>query len=101
MRKLFLSIAAVAALLVTGSFTQRAEAVMIGSPAGMLGAVEDLATIENVHCRPGRRHHYPTRWRRADGCARRGVIIVRPGFRHYRYGSRGHYRYGSYRRWRY
>lgn len=76
MRKLFLSVAALAAMLVSGSMTQRAEAVTIGSPAGMQGAVDNLAVLDRVHCVPGWPHHYPTNWRRRDGCARGGGVVV-------------------------
>ena len=32
--------------------------------------LQDLASVDVVHCTPGRRHHIPT-WRfRADGCRR-------------------------------
>ncbi|MCC6887993.1 MAG: hypothetical protein IT536_05595 [Hyphomicrobiales bacterium] len=105
MRKLFLSIAAAAALMVTGSLANRAEAFTIGSPAGMQHAIEELSTIEPVHCRPGWRHHRPTQWRRANGCLRRGVVVV-PGRWHLRGHSwrghrwhRWHHRHGP-RRWR-
>lgn len=79
MRKVLLSVAAVAAMLVSGSMIQRAEAVTIGAPAGMQTAVDDLAVVDRVHCVPGWPHHYPTNWRRRDGCRRHGGVIVVPG----------------------
>lgn len=83
MRKLFLSIAAVAALLLTGSNYNRAEAVTLGTPAQLLDAVEDMATVEQVHCRPGWRHHNPTRWRHANGCLRGRVVHYHRHHRHH------------------
>jgi hypothetical protein len=94
MRKWFLSIAAAAALLISGSFANRAEAVTIGAPAGLLDAVEEMATLEQVHCVPRWRHHRPTHWRRADGCARRGAVIVVPRWhRHHHRWHRHHHRW--------
>ena len=93
MRKLFLSIAAAAALLMSGSFANRAEAVTIGAPAGLLDAIDEVATIEQVHCVPGWRHHRPTHWRRANGCARRGAVIVVPRWHHHRHHWRHHHRW--------
>lgn len=88
MRKVWLSVAAVAAMLASGSFFQSAEAVTLGAPAGIRSAVDDLAVIDRVHCVPGLPHHYPTNWRRRDGCLRGGGVVVVP--RHY-YGHRHHH----------
>lgn len=96
MRRLFLSIATVAAVLVSGSLTNRAEAITI-APAGMQGAVQDLATIEHVHCVPRFRHHAPNNWRRADGCARRGGVVVVPGYGMRRHFHRHHHRHQRHR----
>src|SRR5687767_3223589 len=80
MRKTLLALSALAAVAITASATNRTEAAPLGNPAGLSGAVDELAIVDNVHCRPGWRHHNPNRWRRADGCARRGAdVYVVPG----------------------
>jgi hypothetical protein len=89
MRKVLLSIAAAAAMLASGSFVQRAEAVTLGAPAGMQIAADDLAVVDRVHCIPGWPHHYPNYWRRRDGCGRGAGVIVVPGG--YGYGHRHHW----------
>ena len=53
----------------------RAEASPLGNPGVLSGAVDELAVIDSVHCRPGWRHHEPRSWRRADGCARGGAAV--------------------------
>lgn len=70
MRKFFLSLAAAASVLAVGFVGNRAEAFTIGTPAGLAAAAEDIAVVDKVHCRPGWQHHYPTQWRRANGCRR-------------------------------
>lgn len=81
MRKTLLALSALAAVAITASAASRTEASPLVNPAGLADAVDELALVDNVHCRPGRRHHYPNRWRRADGCRRyyRGGVIVVPG----------------------
>jgi len=80
MRKTLLAISALAAMAITTSGTSRTEASPLVNPAGLSGAVDELALVDNVHCRPGWRHHNPNRWRRADGCGRRGAdVYVVPG----------------------
>jgi hypothetical protein len=80
MRNTLLALSAVAAVAITASATNRTQAAPLGNPAGLSGAVDELAIVDNVHCRPGWRHHNPNRWRRADGCARRGAdVYVVPG----------------------
>jgi hypothetical protein len=85
MRKLILAVAAATALLAAASLTNRADAMTIGNPAALRGAIEDIAVTDQVHCRWGWRHH---RWRWGeptwDGCYR--------GYR----GYRGYYRSGFY-----
>jgi hypothetical protein len=61
------------------------------APAQGLGnAAGELGLVETIHCRPYA-HHYPNRWRRANGCPRlyrHGVVVV-PGRRFiYRDGVR-------------
>jgi hypothetical protein len=79
MHKVLLSVAALAAMLVSGSFVERAEAVTLGAPAGMQSAVGELAVVDRVHCVPGWPHHTPTHWRHANGCPRAGGVVVVPG----------------------
>jgi hypothetical protein len=82
MRKTVLALSALVAVAMTASIAHRAEASPLGNATALLGAIDELATIDNVHCRPGRPHHDPNRYRRADGCIRsayrRGVVVV-PG----------------------
>ncbi len=70
MRKFVLTLAAATAVLAATSLANRADAVTIGSQSGVLAAIEDLAPVAKVHCRPRWPHHFPTRWRRANGCPR-------------------------------
>lgn len=69
MRKLIpgLVVAAAAAM------SAPAGAATIGN-AGLIAALEDLSTVEQVHCVPGWPHHVATNWRRRDGCRRAGVV---------------------------
>jgi hypothetical protein len=82
MRKTLLGLSALAAVAIAASATSRTDASPLVNPAGLAGAVDDVAIVDNVHCRPSWRHHEPNRWRRADGCARNyrsGGVIVAPG----------------------
>ena len=81
MRKTLLALSALAAVAITASAASRTDASPLVNAAGLSGAVDDLAIVDNVHCRSGWRHHEPNRWRRADGCARnyRSGVIVVPG----------------------
>lgn len=80
MRKTLLALTALTAVAVAATAASRTEASPLVNPAGLSGAVDELALVDNVHCRPGWRHHNPNRWRRADGCARRGAdVYVVPG----------------------
>jgi hypothetical protein len=78
MRGLVLAASAIAAFFAAQSVTQRADAALLGNPAALSGAMEDIALVDTVHCRRWR-HHRPTRWRNANGCARSGAVIVVPG----------------------
>ncbi len=69
MRKTLLALSALAAVAITASAASRTDASPLVNAAGLSGAVDDLAIVDNVHCRSGWRHHEPNRWRRADGCA--------------------------------
>ena len=80
MRKTLLALSALTAVAIVATAANRTEASPLVNPAGLSGAVDELALVDNVHCRPGWRHHNPNRWRRADGCARRGAdVYVVPG----------------------
>jgi hypothetical protein len=85
MRKFFLSLAAAAAVLTAGIATGNADAAG-PAPAGLNRAIRDVSVVDRVHCVPGWRHHYPTRWRFSNGCAR-----------FYRYGYVGLYPFWTYR----
>ncbi len=70
MRKLGLAIASAAGLLTAVTLSDHASALTLGNSTGILAAVGDIAMAEQIHCRPGRYHHDPTRWHRGDGCER-------------------------------
>jgi len=95
MRKIVVALSAAAALLAVGSFAQRAEAVPLGNPGGIAAAQEDVATLDKVHCVPGWAHHYPTEWRRRDGCRRYGGYYYDPGY--YSYGPSVSFGFGGFR----
>ncbi len=80
MHKTVVALSAVAAAVIAASAGYRAEASPLAQPGALSGAVEELALVDSVHCRPGWQHHRPNRWRRANGCARGHVIVV-PGWR--------------------
>src|SRR5262245_30522540 len=84
MRPIILAVTGLTAIASVGFLTDRAGAASFGSPAALIGAAEELALVEAVHCRPGRWHHVPNRWRKANGCPRRGAaVIVVPGRERY------------------
>jgi hypothetical protein len=104
MRKLFWTIA-VAATVVIASPSTRTDAMVLGSPTGVVAAIEDIAVTDQIHCRWGWPHHRLRRgW--SDGCYhgfRRGVVapffaIPRLFFPH-RIGPRFRV-YRPWRRWR-
>jgi hypothetical protein len=107
MRKSLIATLVLGGWLTAGSLP--AGAVPLGTPNALNAAAEDVALTESVHCTPGWRHHYPTRWRRANGCPRyyrRGAVVVFPHFafapRFHRHRFHGHRWYGHrrvYRRW--
>jgi hypothetical protein len=68
MRNLLLAISGGVLVLSTGIATERANAFV--QPGGVLSVIDEMAIVDNVHCRPGRRHHVPTFRYRADGCRR-------------------------------
>jgi hypothetical protein len=83
MRKTWFALSALAAVAITASVAGRTEASPLGNPTALSGAVDELAIVDNVHCRPGWRHHDPNRWRRGDGCRRYGGVVVVPGSTRY------------------
>ena len=87
MRKSWFALSALAALAISASVASRTEAAPLG-PTALFSAIDELAVTGNVHCRPGRPHHEPNRYRRADGCIRsayrRGVVVT-PGRDRYIY----------------
>ena len=96
MRKPLLVLAALAAVTITASVADRAEASPPINPSALSGVVDDLGIFDNVHCRPGRPHHEPNRWRRANGCARNaGAVVVVPGRTRYIYRDGVRVRVGS------
>jgi hypothetical protein len=99
MRKFFLGLAAAATVLTAGAVSSRADAAG-PAPAGLNKAIEEMAVVDKVHCVPGWRHHYPTRWRRATGCARyyRGYVASYPYAATYPYAT---FRFGGVHRHRF
>jgi hypothetical protein len=78
MRKLVLAATAAAAVIAAGSWTNRADAMPIRSPAGPRHAIEDADLTVKVHCRWGWPHHL-RRWGWWDGCyrgLRRGYVVA-------------------------
>ncbi len=99
MRKIIIALSAAAAC-VLAVFTP-ANAVPLGNPGGLAAAQEEIDGIDQVHCVPGWPHHYPTGWRRANGCPRGGAIIIGPRYRSF--GFHGGHRFHGFRgghRWR-
>jgi hypothetical protein len=91
MRKLVIAaVAAAATLIGAGSASGPAQAITATGPAGLTAAIEDMSGIEEVHCRPGWRHHHPNRWRRADGCRRHYHRHHRHHHRHHRHHRHRH-----------
>jgi hypothetical protein len=96
MRNALLALSALTAVAFIASVADRTEASPFGNAAALSGAAGELSVIDNVHCRPGWRHHEPNRWRRADGCARaRGGVVVVPGRTRYIYRDGVRVRVGS------
>jgi hypothetical protein len=58
MRKLILTLAAALTVLTAASLTNRADAMTLGNPAGLRGAIEDVAVIDNVRHRDYRGYRY-------------------------------------------
>ena len=78
MRKLVLAVTAAAALLAAAALANRADAMTIGSPAGLRHAIEHAELSDKVHCLWGYPHHL-RRWGWWDGCyrgLRRGYVLA-------------------------
>ena len=89
MRKIMIVLSAAAGLAVMGSIPQTASAAPFGNASGIAAAQQDIDALDAVHCVPGWPHHYPTRWRRANGCPR-GAVFIGPRFGARAFGFRGH-----------
>lgn len=88
MRKILLALSTFAAAVLVVSAGSRTEAAPLGNPGALTGALEDVAVVDSVHCRPGWRHHRPNDWRRVDGCRRgysRSDVYIVPGRTRYIY----------------
>ena len=57
MRKLFVTAAAVATLLSTGTLTTRSDAMTLGAPAGVRAAIETTRAVKHVRWSRHHRHH--------------------------------------------
>jgi hypothetical protein len=57
MRKLFVTVAAVATLLATGALTTRSDAMTPGAPAGLRAAIESTSPVAQVRWGYHHRHH--------------------------------------------
>ena len=89
MRKIIIVLSTAAGFAVMGSVPQTASAVQLGNPSGIAAAQQDIDALDAVHCVPGWPHHYPTSWRRANGCPR-GAVFIGPRFRDRAFFFRGH-----------
>jgi len=57
MRKLFVTAAAVATLLSTGTLTTRSDAMTLGARAGVRAPVETIRAVKHVRWSRHHRHH--------------------------------------------
>jgi hypothetical protein len=93
MRKFLSSAAAAIALLATAFVSAPANAIAISTPAGLRGAIEDVAVTDKVHCVPGWLHHhwtlYGPTW---NGCYRyrTGLLWAPPLFFRHRFHRHHH-----------
>jgi hypothetical protein len=95
MRKIVIALSAAAACALA-AFAP-ANAVPLGNPSGLAAAQEEIDGIDKVHCVPGWAHHYPTSWRRANGCPRYyrgGAVIIGTSWGYRSYGFRSHRGHG-------
>lgn len=94
MHKVLLTLAATAAASCMGAVTG-ANATVLTGPQGLRTAIHAAPAAQQVHCRPGYRHHSYG----SDGCYRRvyrggPAVVVAP--RPYPYYGYGGYPYGGY-----
>ena len=82
MRKLLLTMATAAAVLAAGSLANRADAMTAGNTAGLRAAIDDIAVMDQIHCRPGQLHHTfhrpSSRYRSWDGCYGEAPFVGAP-----------------------
>jgi hypothetical protein len=88
MNKVGLSVAAAISLLTVGSLPNSAAALTLGSPSGMLSAIEDTALTENVALRCT--HWWHHRWHRHLRCYHVYPLVYFSGPRFF--GHRHHFR---------
>ena len=74
MRSVF-AIAAAGAILIVGAIADQANAMAVGTPAGLRAAINEGAVADLVHCVPGWKHHVAS-WGLWNGCSR--VVRSRP-----------------------
>ena len=79
MRTLVLAVAA-ATIVAASSFAKPAAAITLGGADGLRHAIEDTDLVDQVHCRPGWRHHW-NGWRWTDGCYRYNYFYSYPRYR--------------------
>jgi hypothetical protein len=66
MRTFVVAVAA-ATIMAVSSYAKPAAAITLGGADGLRPAIEDTGLVDQVHCRPGWRHHW-NGWRWTDGC---------------------------------
>jgi len=86
--KTFALAVAAAAVVTLSAFANPAKAITLSGSDGLRHAIEDTTLTDQVHCRPGWRHHW-NGWRWTDGCYRRSYYYSYPRFYGHRF-HRGH-----------
>jgi hypothetical protein len=76
MQKTLLALSSLVVVTFIASAAGRTQASPLANPSALSGAIDAIAVVDNVHCRPGSAHHTPTRWRRASGCLRDSAGVV-------------------------
>ena len=76
MRQLVLALAAATTVSASAILADRAEAMTLGTPAGMRAAIDGVAVAESIHCVPGWVHWH--RWGWGTGCAVVPLVAVAP-----------------------
>jgi hypothetical protein len=78
MRRLMSILTLAAACTLASAPADRAEAIVLTGPHAIGAAIDDMSVAEQVHCRPGRRHHRVWPY---DGCYKvrpRAPVVVQP-----------------------